>query len=625
MAEFDPDAFLAEKEDEFDPDAFLAGDKKTKTSVLQPEIDPASALVLKGSQGILQGGLDELSGGFEALGSLFNLRGVGGPTGDITWGDDRTMAQAYEEGSKRKQQMLAQAQVQRPVLSTLSELGGGIASGVAIPGTAATTLGKMGIGAGLSGISGSLYSEGDLGDRLAAGAKAAPIGAIIPGAAAGVSKLASSDTAKKIAREGIKKFGRAATTMPEELIERYLDRGRLMNKDDSLVQVAEDIPKALNNLRDQARAQSYESRKILEAEGVKVPRFEIMRRLKDLIGSADPYNESVSPVLAKLKQRLGALTERPGTIEDIKLSGAAQATVPTSTRTVVGGAPTPTAQRSIYGIPKDEARGAQKTLQGIDEVNISGNQQVIQPTQSRGVVTTPGYRPPDQMSGGQVKDIVQDIGELIDNLGGTQPGFKASSGANLARQAYGSIQEPIKQASPAYTAKMKEINDLMEVLDTSRERFGDAEQTFNKLRLIGGNQDRGHWARKDLEQLEGVVGGDFTNRVKDAITLDAFTKPGVQGSRSVNIGRAAGGTAGPVGETIGGFVGGAVDYYGRSLLKKGIDLQQRIQFMPPQYKQVFDRALQKGGNAAAVAHHTLFTKDPEYRKLMQEMDEQAEQ
>jgi phosphoribosylcarboxyaminoimidazole (NCAIR) mutase len=47
--------------------------------------------------------------------------------------------------------------------------------------------------------------------------------------------------------------------------------------------------------------------------------------------------------------------------------------------------------------------------------------------------------------------------------------------------------------------------------------------------------------------------------------------------------------------------------------------------MPPQYKQVFDRAAQKGGNAAAVAHHTLYAKDPEYRKLMQQMDEQQEQ
>lgn len=594
------------------------------TPVVEPQqpIDAGSAAILKGAQGVTGGWLDELSGAFEAAGSLVGLEGLGGPTGNIRMETrPRTFAEAYDEGQRRKQEMLARAEVESPILSQLAETGGAIASGLALPASAVTTAGKIGTGMAASGFAGAGYAEGEPVDKIAAGMQAAPIGAIIPAAASGIQKVAQSDAAAKLGREAVKKFGRTATTMPEELIERYIDRGRLMNKDDNLIKIAEEIPDDLRALQKSVSAQSGDSRKILEAEGVKVPRVDVVSRLRELIGMADPNNTSNTPILTKLRQRLDQLTPKSGKIEDISVSGSQQAVAPTSTRTVVGPGTGPDVGRDIYGIPKSEARGITKTLSGIDEVNISGNEQIIAPTSARAVVTTPGYQPPDMIEGGKVKDIVQDIGDLIQTA---EPGFKKTSGGKLADKAYGYLQEPIKSASPAYTAKMQEIADQMGVLSRARKRFGEAEKTFGKLRLIGGNQERANWARKDLESLESLLGKNYTERVKDAITLDAFTKPGVQGSRSVNIGRAAGGTAGPVGETVGGMIGGAVDYYGRSLLKKGIDLQQRIQFMPPQYRQVFDRAVQKGGNAAAVTHHTLFSKDPEYRKLMQEMDEAAE-
>jgi hypothetical protein len=628
MTAFDPDAFLEEKDD-FDPDAFLAGDTLEEPKPQGPTIDAGSSAILKGTQGILGGYLDELSGGIEALGSVFGVEGLGGPTGNIRREQaPRTLAQAYEEGQRRKQQMLDTVQQERPTLATTAELVGGVASGAALPALGATsTLGRMGVGAGLSGFAGAGYAEGDLGDKLIAGAEAAPIGAIIPGALGGASKIAQTDTAKKLGTGAVKTFGRIATTMPEELTERYIQRGRFMDKSDNLIKVAEDIPQDLNKLLGQTRQQSMESRNILEAEGVRVPRFEIVRRLRELISSADPNNTSNSPVLAKLKERLGLLMPKDGNIGQVAVEGARPEVIQTTQRSFVGGAPKDlTAPRNVYGLPASEAKGVQKTLEGLQEVDLPANRVVIAPTRSDVVFTEPGYKPPDQLTGGQVKDIVQDVGELIEKLGDAEPGFKKTSGYNLANRSYGSIQEPIKQASPAYTAKMKEISDRMEVLKAARERFGAPEDTFNKLRLIGGNQERGHWARQDLNALEGVMGGDYTNRIKDAITLDAFTKPGVQGSRAVNLGRAAGGTVGgKPGEAIGAGIGATADFYGRSILKKGIDLQRRIQYMPPQYKASFDNAMRRGGNAAAVMHHTLFSKDPEYRRMMQEMDEQESQ
>jgi hypothetical protein len=251
---------------------------------------------------------------------------------------------------------------------------------------------------------------------------------------------------------------------------------------------------------------------------------------------------------------------------------------------------------------------------------------VITPTSRQVVVTEPGYKPPDILEGGEVKDQVQELSELVEKLKNENKAFAKSKGAILADRAYGSLQEPLKQQSPAYTAKMAEINAKMKVLSAARKSFPTPKRTLGQLRRIGGGRENSIFEAEDLDAQKKELGTNYTDRIKDQITLDAFTKPGVQGSRAVNAGRAAGGAVGgQVGETVGAGIGATFDFYGRRILKKGIDLQRRIQYMPPKYKASFDRAVQKGGNAAAVMHHTLFAKDPEYRRMMQEMDEQQEQ
>lgn len=607
--DFDPDRFLAG--DDFDPDEFLNDKPKAL-----PKVDLGPAAIMKAAQGGSLGSLDELSGVIEGLGSIAGIKGAGGPFKDIEWsGDTRTYAQARDEGMKRKRELLEAAQDQHPVTSTIAELGGGIASGIAGPLKAASAAGRIAGPALLGGVAGANYADGGLEDR----AEGALTGTLIGGALPGAIELAKG--VKTIGPQ----IGRVLTTMPEQQIQRYIDRGHLMDKTDSLVKVAEDIPRDLGKLMGQVQKESGESRQILQNEGVKIPTTDIMNRIKTLLQSTNQDNTSAAPVLGKLRSFFDKYTPKPGSVSEIMVDGTAQQAVPTSSRVVTGPSSQVPVRKSddyLRGVPISEARGTTPPAVKPAQVqNITGARIETVPTQTRQILTKPGYKPPTEIEGGDVKSMVQDAGELLDKLKSESPAFRKSEGGKLANQAYFSLQEPLKQASPAYAEKMGEIAQKMQVLENARKRFPTAEKTLSKLRRIGADKENAVYMGRALDDASELLGGSYKDRIKDQMTLDAFTKPGVQGSRSVNTGRGFGGVFGPVGEAVGAALGGTTDYYGRQAMKLSIDLSRKLPSLPVKYQRVLSDAIDKGGNSLAITHHLLLANDPGYRDALQNSEE----
>lgn len=573
----------------------------------QEPIDPLSAAILKFAGGSQI--LDELSGLFEAGGSIVGTPGLGGPTKDIKLfeGDPRSVSEAYQQGRNRKRELLKAAEQQYPFTSAASEAAGTLASGFALPIGGAGRLSKIGTGATYGAMGGYFSNENPetvAEDTLTGSA----IGSAIPVAGGIKNALFSPTTA------------RVLTGMPEWMTERYIDRGQAMDKADSLKQVAKDVPKTLSELLKKTQEKGLESRKILENENVKVPRQEIITRLQEAMRGFQE-GTTTSPVLRKIQEIIQKYT---GGVDEVIKEGFENSVIPKNTRTFVGGSKVPqqTTRNSIEEIliPPTNTRtvvgGAksptQEQISKIQEQIISGIQNQIQPTFTRTVISKPVQ---SMISGGQVKSDVQDIGELLSKLKNENAGFPKSSGARLANKAYGNLHEALKSRSEKYAQEVAQNKALMDVLEPARKTFSTPRKTMAKLRGIGQDRDSQTFAADELQALENVLGGNFSQRIKDQLVLDAFTKAGTQGSRGVQLGGAIGSYLGPVGERAGKVAGGAADYYSRKVLKSFLNLNSLIPKLPPRYKADFVNS-----SNLALTHSLLLQNDPEYVKTVEAME-----
>lgn len=150
----------------------------------------AKDLAMGAGQGITLGGGDELLAGLEA-------------TKDAALDDKYTnWLDAYRKHQQENEDTYNNAKQRSPVLTTVGEIGGGLAlpvGAVGLAGKGMTTLGKAALGAGTGAVAGALGSEGNLQDSPEEVAKDAAFGGAFGGAADPLIKVAG------VAGKGIKK------------------------------------------------------------------------------------------------------------------------------------------------------------------------------------------------------------------------------------------------------------------------------------------------------------------------------------------------------------------------------------------------------------------------------------
>jgi len=608
-----------------------------------PKTDPASAAVSSWAQGASGGYLDELAGYLEGMGSVVGIKGLGGPTGNITFGrDPRSFGQAVDEGAQNKLNQLRGIRQQYPTLSPTAEVAGGFTSGYALP-IRGGSLSKILTSIGLGGVAGAGYAEGGLEERLQGAGGGAVIGGALPTAGAalrGTGKL-------------IKSGASAVSGIPKQWMGRYFERGREMNRADTLPVIATEISDDLANIGSQATTKSSEAIDILNNEGVSIPRVEFILKIKDLLAKADPQNTSSKPVIAKLESYLKELEGTPGTHEIVNIPGVKSQTVPTSTRTIVGPVnqpPVPTRGQG-YGVPIQEVRGVQggtyeadpieilvsgskrvqvPTSRGvvvtrpgsrsstttpgtIEDIQIPGTTQIQVPTSTRSVITRPGEKGV-KPTGEYTKRGVQNFDEFAKWM--DKEGQGSTRGANLAREARGSLDQFLKEkpfGSENYKNKMKEVDDLMKLFTESQEGFSAPQTALNNIRGIGEGRETKHFASEALDRIGKQSGKNYRSRIDDQMTLEAFNpkeslKP-TSGSRAVPR------TMYDAGKDI-------VEAASRPIVKKTIEtgafFNRIIQRVPAPARKMLLEAKRAGGNAVSLTHGMLMRTDPEYAAIVEQ-------
>ena len=197
MAEFNPDEFLEEKEDDqFDPDSFLSEDSQSK------EVGAGEAALRGAEQGLTFGFGDEIAGGFEALGQAVGLKGLGAsnfseferqePLGL----DKEALLKVYRSRRDEARQAIESAEQAQPAAFTAGAVGGGFA----VPGGAALkgadllnklkSAAKLGAGAGAIASAGTAEELEDVPeDALTGAAAGAVLGPLAPAALKGAQRL----------------------------------------------------------------------------------------------------------------------------------------------------------------------------------------------------------------------------------------------------------------------------------------------------------------------------------------------------------------------------------------------------------------------------------------------------
>lgn len=581
-----------------------------------PQIDPASAAVSSWAQGASGGYLDELAGYLEGMGSVVGVKGLGGPTGNITFGrDPRSFGQAVDEGAQNKLNQLRAIRQQYPILSPTSEVAGGFTSGYALP-VRGGGFSKILTGIGLGGVAGAGYAEGGLEERLQGAGGGALIGGALPTAGAalrGTGKL-------------IKNTASAVSGIPKQWMGRYFERGREMNRADSLPVIATEISDDLANIGSQATTKSSEAIDILNNEGVSIPREEFIAKIKGLLAKADPQNTSSKPVIAKLEAYLRELEGSPGSVESIVLKGMQSQTVPTSTASVVTRPGTTTSSyapgtqetvkfpsgRQVV-VTRPGSRSSNTTPATHETIQIPGYKTEQIPSSREIVITRPKVIPP-KPSGEYTKRGVQNFDEFAKWM--DKEGQGSTRGANLAREARGSLDQFLKEkpfGSENYKNKMKEVEDLMKLLTESQEGFSAPQTALNNIRGIGEGRETKHFASEALDRIGRQTGKNYRSRIDDQMTLEAFNpkeslKP-TSGSRAVPR------TMYDAGKDI-------VEAASRPIVRKTIEtgafFNRIIQKVPAPARKMLLEAKRSGGNALSLTHGMLMRTDPEYAAIVEQ-------
>jgi hypothetical protein len=657
MAEFDPDAYLKENEVDdsgFDPDAYLAENEQY--------IDPVSAAIDSFTQGAYGGYVDEIAGLVEGGYSI------------LPWRDDkRSFSQAREEGAQNKLKQLRAAREQYPYLAPTAELLGGITSGYALtPFAGASKLRQLATTLGLGAASGAGYAEGGLENRLKGALKGTAIAAALPTAGAALN----------LTGKAIRSGASTISGIPKQWMGRYFERGRDMNKADTLKNIGQEVFDDRAAMRTLAGTKSKEARKILSTENVKLGQQEMVDIIKDQLAKADRNNTSSKPVIAKLESYLRELEGTPATHEIVNIPGVQSQTVPTSTRTVVTtpvnksttytpgtqeiidipGTQTqtiPSQSRTVvgpanippvpvqgrgYGMPIQNARGVQGGIYEAEPmvVDVFGARQSVVPTNTRSVITTPGVRSSSQTPG-RIEDIqIPGVTQIQVPTSTRSVITRREKGINptgeYAKNAVTNFDELagwVKEQGLTGNQLAKDTRKAIQ--DALKGKSKNYENKMNEIDALMGllkESKKGFSTpQSSLSKLRQIGEG----RESGAFAADTLDKLGKQAGKNYrsriddqmtleafnpkeSLKPTSGSRAVP--RTMYDAGKDIVEAASRPIVKKTIEtgafFNRIIQKVPAPARKMLLEAKRAGGNAVSLTHGMLMRTDPEYAAIIEQ-------
>lgn len=514
-------------------------------------------------RGIAQGGslgfVDEITGALEAAMS------------------DKAYAQARDESRKAYEE----AQASNPITYGAGEIGGAIGTAF-IPGlniAKGATLGARAAGAAGLGATAALgSSQADLTKgEYADAAKDTAIGAALGGAlqyggekyiAPAFKKAGQWVSDSEFGNNTLKKMGKIAANIPEDHTGRYLDNPEVINKAMSREELAENL---------------------LDETGV-------LTQLKEKIGLADSFawNE---------------LDQNTVISKSALLDGAAE-----------------TLQKKIL-----DPKGALSRTNGFgssyDKLSaINGELDKISAAFG------------DNLSEADLKSIVQDISKKAYSDAGSPKYTHSAEGLrDLAEYFNGSLKGGNKEYEKLMVpvANMTKLSKDLERNFINKQDPGSYDKFLSKLNRWNG-ADESSSMKSGLKLADKLNGTSLSDDINNTLANESFSKGDTQGSRKTLFGTVVGGgigtlVGGPVGTVIGGALGAGVGQVGdkyagvifKQILNGKIAADKGIQQIAPRmgkFAQPLMDAAKRGNTSLAATHFILQQTQPEYRKMIQDMD-----
>lgn len=244
----------------------------------------------------------------------------------------------------------------------------------------------------------------------------------------------------------------------------------------------------------------------------------------------------------------------------------------------------------------------------------------------------------------KVRDILDSPTEL-EKLKKTLPSYeqyvaeevkrKVLSNPKITREQLGTVQKGPDQR------ELKTYEDQLLKAEFELEKMKGWSTLNSEGRLKSIQQDRNNIQNKKVLQYlsdkQGRTGDDSYEAQLERMRIkEAFDKASTNGSRNTLLGSVVGGTVGLLGGPVGGGIGGvagaiggyALDKYSGQAFRGVLDIkrlldQKGVSGAAQQlgkYGQTLAEAASRGNNSLAATHF-LLSKDPEYQKVIQKLNE----
>jgi len=478
-------------------------------SDVEPERLPYTGLEA-GGMGFIQGG---------TLDFADEIEGGARALYDVATGPEelKDILKTYQKRRDAARERYKQAQADSPAAYTTGNIAGGVGSSF-LPGGALLNAAKgaklaatVGKGALSGAVAGAGASEADLveGD-IENFAEDVESGAMTGGLTSGAIKGAGALGRAIKPREVVKKGANVMLNTPEELTELMMDRGKeAIMEAPKRYELVGKYQGILDKLKDKTIEGSRAARD--ELEGVTIKGSEVSSRARKIADALKARSEGVQddPQRAAATGWLGSI-EKGFKPKAGKASGLL------------------------------DAKGLPIKAPVIDK----------------------------ELSGSRIKDTLQAIDRNTEwDIGAGKFG-KIEQGPK--KQLRKELDSLLKSKSPNYAESMKMVAQDAGLLDKA-SKMGSEKTLANVFRRIETDEwGAGQFPREILEQVDARMGTDILDQVKLSYAREAFDKSVTQGSMNVNkfrnliegipmIGRMA------------GFLGAAVDKYGRKATMGAID------------------------------------------------------
>ena len=494
---------------------------------------------------------------------------------------------SYEDARDESRANYHEAEEANPGSYLTGNVAGGVATSL-IPGLniakGASLAGRVGMAATGGGLTGLGLSEADNGSDLALDTAS---GAVLGGGLQGVGEKVLSPMLKgagSLMKKGYEKapkfVGKALANVPEEYTEKYLKNPNVVNKAMSREDLAESLLQRADPDELERNARGF----IKTGGGV--------QQLKEVLSSLDSvaWNELDENQVIK---KSDFLDEAMGHIKKSIVN-------PYDSLSRTKGA----------GASLDRMAAVEKQM---DEIMAA-------------------Y--PEYISEADLKAIVKDLQDVAYSMEGSP---KSSLGAEGVRRMSGNLNSSLKGMNAGYEEAMDPVQSTTKLLKSLERNFINKQDPDSYDKFLSqlnrwGSKNESSSAKTGLRELDKLTGNTFSDDIENTLAKESFSKADTNGARKTlagtMVGGAIGSLAGPLGSLIGGaggaIAGQAMDKYAgrafKSMLDGKIGFDSKILPALGKYAGPIGDAMKRGNAALATTHYILMQKDPDYRKMMSDID-----